>query len=281
MREKRNLLLYCLSTLLLLLCSASCSTKVNTVVVGSSQIATAMHEIAGDALETTNLIPGGMCPGHYDARPADIEAVANSNLFIIHNWQEDKANIQDLITAANNPHLNVSVIDIIDAPMLPAYQIELGRHILDILCNAYPGNADFYTSNVEKREQRIASKDAELQNRLKQANIDGIKVLCSNMQAEFIKWAGFDVKATYGRPEELSVKQVEQLVTLAKSEGVTLVIDNLQSGGTTTSQNLAHDIGVAHVTITNFPGGFDNTETWDKAVDKNIDLLLESVFKPE
>jgi zinc transport system substrate-binding protein len=240
-----------------------------------------MYEIAGDTLKTTNLIPGGMCPGHYDARPVDVEAVANSSLFIIHNWQQDKANIQDLITAADNPHLNVSVIDILDVPMLPAYQIELVKHILDILGNAYPDNVNFYTSNLERREQRIASKETELQNRLRQANIDGIKVLCSNMQADFIKWVGFDVIATYGRPEELSVRQVEQLVTLAKSEGVTLVIDNLQSGGTTASQNLAHDIGVAHVTITNFPGGFDNTETWNKAVDKNIDLLLESVFKSE
>jgi hypothetical protein len=26
-------------------------------------------------------------------------------------------------------------------------------------------------------------------------------------------------------------------------------------------------------------GGFENTETWDKAVDKNIELLLEALAK--
>jgi len=37
------------------------------------------------------------------------------------------------------------------------------------------------------------------------------------------------------------------------------------------------DIGAAQVTISNFPGGFEGTETWVKTLDKNIDLLLEAL----
>ena len=106
-----------------------------------------------------------------------------------------------------------------------------------------------------------------------------VKVICSNMQAEFISWTGFDVVATYGRPEELSVTDMEQLITQAKQAGVALVIDNLQSGGTSTSETMAQDIGAIQVTISNFPGGFEGTETWEKAIDKNVDLLLQALSK--
>jgi len=99
-------------------------------------------------------------------------------------------------------------------------------------------------------------------------------VICAQEQAGFVNWTGFDLVATYGRPEELSVADIEQLVVQAKEAGVTLVIDNLQSGGTANSETIARDIGAAQVTISNFPGGFEGTETWEKTLDNNVDLLL-------
>jgi zinc transport system substrate-binding protein len=80
--------------------------------------------------------------------------------------------------------------------------------------------------------------------------------------------------ATYGRPEDLSPAQMDELVTEAKEAGVALVIDNLQSSATATGETMAQDIGAIQVTISNFPGGLENTETWENAIDKNVDLLL-------
>jgi len=97
------------------------------------------------------------------------------------------------------------------------------------------------------------------------------------MQAGFVEWAGFDIVAIYGRPEDLSVAEVEKLVVEAKEAGVALVIDNLQSGATSNSETMAEDVGAIQVTISNFPGGFEDTETWEKALDKNVDLLLEAL----
>jgi zinc transport system substrate-binding protein len=37
------------------------------------------------------------------------------------------------------------------------------------------------------------------------------------------------------------------------------------------------EIGAVQVTLSNFPGGFDNTETWEKAVENDVDLLLEAL----
>jgi zinc transport system substrate-binding protein len=262
-----------------LLVPISCSSPSVEIVAGSSQISSAVRDIAGDKLEITNIIPGGMCPGHYDVKPGDVEALANGELFIIHNWQQDKANITSLIEAANRPDLPIRVISIADAPMLPSYQIEMVDSISLILSEMYPDDSDYYQESAANRKEVISAKEVELKERLKNANFSGVKVLCDEMQVGFISWLGFDVIASYGRPEELSAGEMEQLVTEGRQAGVLLVIDNLQSGGTDDSAGIARDTGAIRVVISNFPGGFENTETWDKAVDKNIDLLLEALAK--
>lgn len=262
-----------------LLVPISCSSPSVGIVTGSSQISSAVRDIAGDKLEITNIIPGGMCPGHYDVKPGDVEALANGELFIIHNWQQDKANITGLIEAANNPDLPIRVIDIADAPMRPSYQIEMVDRISLILSEMYPGDSDYYQESAANRKEVISAKEVEIKDRLENANFSGIKVLCDKMQAGFIGWLGFDVIASYGRPEDLSIGEMEQLLTKGNQAGVLLVIDNLQSGGTANSEGIARDTGAIQVVISNFPGGFENTETWDKAVDKNIDLLLEALEK--
>ncbi len=262
-----------------LLIPVSCSSPSVEIVVGSSQISSAVRDIAGDKLEITNIIPGGMCPGHYDVKPGDVEALANGELFIIHNWQQDKANITGLIEAANHPDLPIRVISIADAPMRPSYQIEMVDSISMILSEMYPEDSEYYQGSAAKRKEVISAKEVELKDRLKTANFGGVKVLCDEMQAGFIGWLGFDVIAAYGRPEDLSAGEMEQLVTDGRQAGVLLVIDNLQSGGTDNGAGIARDTGAIQVVISNFPGGFENTETWDKAVDKNIDLLLEALAK--
>jgi zinc transport system substrate-binding protein len=109
---------------------------------------------------------------------------------------------------------------------------------------------------------------------LQAANVSGVEVLCAEYQAGFAEWAGFDVVATFGRPEDLSPADVDELITEAKQAGVALVIDNLQSGSATLGAAIEQDIEAIPVTISNFPGGLENTETWEKAIDMNVDLLL-------
>ena len=69
---------------------------------------------------------------------------------------------------------------------------------------------------------------------------------------------------------------MQALIDTAREEGVTLFVDNLTSGPDAAA-GMAKEVGVAQVTISNFPGALDDTETWAKAIDKNIDLLLDAI----
>jgi len=247
------------------------------IMAGSSLIANIIQDVADDKVETRALIPPGVCPGHYDVKPSDIEALANSEALIIHNYQQNYQNILGAIEAADNPDLAIRVINMTGNWMVPSVQAEAVGKIAQTLGEIYPENANYYQENATEREQAILAYGQAVESRLQDAEVEGVKVICAEMQAGFVGWAGFDIVATFGRPEDLTPAQVADLIDEAQEAGAALIIDNLQSGSTTLGASLEQDIAAIPVTISNFPGGLENAETWEKAIDKNVDLLLAAL----
>ena len=247
------------------------------IVAGSSFITNIIQDVANNKVEPRTLIPPGVCPGHYDVKPSDIEALANSKALFIHNYQQNYENVTGAIEAAENPDLIITVLNVTGNWMVPAVQAEVVDKITQALGEIDPENDAYYQERAADRKQAILAYGEQVKNTFQQAGVDGVKVICAEMQAGFVRWTGFDVVATYGRPEELSPADRGQLITEAEQTGVALIIDNLQSGATTLVESMGQDIEAIPVTISNFPGGLENTETWEKAINKNVDLLLEAL----
>ena len=247
------------------------------IMAGTSLITNIIQDVAGDKMETRTLIPSGVCPGHYDVKPSDIEALANSKALFIHNYQQNYENVTGAIEAAENPDLIITVLNVTGNWMTPPVQAEAVGKIAQALGEIDPENDAYYQERAADRKQAILAYGEQVKNTFQQAGVDGVKVICAEMQAGFVKWAGFDVVATFGRPEDLSPADLAQLITEAEQTGVALIIDNLQSGATALGESIGQDIEAIPVTISNFPGGLENTETWEKAIDKNVDLLLEAL----
>ena len=89
---KRKILLTVLATLFLLalLAPLSCTHSSADIVVGSSLIADIAQDMVDGKLEVHNLIPPGMCPGHYDVKPSDVEILADSKALIIQTGSKIK-----------------------------------------------------------------------------------------------------------------------------------------------------------------------------------------------
>ena len=247
------------------------------IMTGSSLIGNIIQDLANGELETRTIIPPGMCPGDYGVKPSDIEALANSKALIIHNYQQNYQNIVGAVEAAENSDLTIMVLNVTGNWMVPAVQAEGVNKIAQALGEIYPEKAAHYAENATERAQAILIYGEQVRNSLLEAGVQGVKVICAAMQEGFVQWAGFDIVATFGRPEDLSMTDVSQLVTEAKDAGVALIIDNLQSGSATLGASIEQDIEAIPVTISNFPGGLENTETWGKAIDKNVDLLLAAL----
>jgi hypothetical protein len=94
-------------------------------------------------------------------------------------------------------------------------------------------------------------------------------------QKAFVESAGYQVVASYNPPETLSAGEINDLVNTAKSEGVALIVDNLQID-VEFGKGIADQVGAEHVVLTNFPGAVPGTGSLAQMFRYNANQLFES-----
>ena len=160
--------------------------------------------------------------------------------------------------------------------MAPPVQSAAVDKITEVLSQADMANADKYQAAATEYKEIITSKEAEIREKLVLIDPAGVNVICGQQQIGFLKWAGFNVVGFYGETDSWTPQTVQDLVDLGRSENVILVIDNMQSG-VDAGAGIAEDINASQVTLSNFPGGYENTDTWEDTIDYNIELLIEAL----
>jgi zinc transport system substrate-binding protein len=246
------------------------------VVTTTSLIASIVEKVGGDKVDVANIIPPAQCPGHFDVKPSDIQMLSDAELFLMHGWQGEMFST-DIIKSADNPELKVVSLNIQDNWMTPTVQAQAVGNITSTLAEIDPQNASYYQSNAESELAAITAKGDELKAKLEAENLSQVNVLCDAQITGLVQWAGFNVVASYPRPEDISAKKMQELIDQGKQGGVVIVIGNLQSGTSDACMTMASGIGAVQVTLSNLPGGFDNTETWEKAIDEDVNLMLQAV----
>lgn len=287
--RKRNLILFSLLAVVIAsLLSAGCGNNSGAghqqdarqaeplrVVTTTSLLAEIVNSVAGDQAEVINIIPPAMCPGHFDVKPEDMKVLADTDLFMLHNYQGEKFS-DGMIQSAGNANLNKLVYDIEGNWMAPPVRMEAIDKITADLVAARPESKAAFTEAAGKLKEETQRVGDQQKKRLDDAGVSRVNVLVNDMQAGFIKWAGFNVAGIFGRAEDMSPKDIEDLIKLGQSNNVTLVLDNLQSGKEA-GIGIAKEIGAAQLTLNNFPGGIPDTATWAQAIAKNVDMLLETL----
>ena len=247
------------------------------VVTSTSLLTYIVEQVGGDMVDVVNIVPSAQHPGDFDARPSDMQKLAEAALFLVHGWPGEQF-VPALIDSADNPDLTLVTIALEGNWMTPPVQLAATDRVATALSQIDSDNSVAYRQAAEAYQEKIVAKQAEIEARLAEVNPSGVNVLCVFWQAGFIKWAGLNVVATYGAPDTLTPQAVKELVDKGREAGVTLIIDNLHSGRDA-GAGIAEELGSDRITLSNFPGGFDNTETWEKAIDWNIELILGAIAR--
>ena len=272
-----TLLLFSLAfTSLLGGCTPTATSKLK-VVTSTSLLAYITQQVGGDRVEVTNLIPPTQHPGNFNVRPGDIETLAKTNLFLLHGWPGE-GYADKFVAAANNHNLTVVKASIDGNWMIPSIQAAATDKVADALSQIDGKNASAYRKSAELYKQRISTKEADIKNKLQKAQVSQVNVIASQRQADFLQWAGLNVVASYAGPNALNPQMVKELVDKGKAAKVALVIDNLQDGKDA-GKGIAEELGAKQVNLSSFPGGLENTETWEKAIDLNIELILKAIAR--
>ena len=276
---KKRFILSVLSLIMALALLAGCTQIDNTpklkVMTGTSLVSTIVEQIGGSHVEVFNLVPPSQHPGNFDVKPSDIQNLSTAKLFLLQGLPGETY-VDQLISSANNPNLKVVKAGIPGNWMIPTIQSSAVDRVLAALMDVDSSNAQDYQAAAVKYKQAITDKDAEIRAKLVKANVAGVNVIASTRQTDFLAWAGFNVVGTFDSAASLTPQAVKDLVDTGKAKGVSLVINNLQDGEDA-GKGIAASLGAKNINLSNFPGGFSDTDTWEKAIDYNVNLLLNAI----
>jgi zinc transport system substrate-binding protein len=210
--------------------------------------------VGRDAVELTIIVPSGMCPGHFDVKPNDIANLSNADVILHHGFEV----WMDKITSPETQD-KLFKVGVPGNAMVPELHVKSAKAVTEALCKAEPGKADVFRKNMAEYAETINSTVQEMSGSL--ADLKGKKIACADMQEGFLKWIGFDIVVTYGRPEDITPTEMAEIIKTAKMKKVDFFVDNLQSGPKA-GVTMSADVGAKHVALTNFPLG----DTWDAYV---------------
>ena len=247
------------------------------VVTSTSLIEYIVQEVGGNYVEVINMVPPNQHPGNFDVKPGDIEKLANASLFLLHGYPGE-AYADKLIASANNQNLVVSKVSVDGNWMIPSVQMTATDKIASILSEVDPSNASSYMNSAENYKKKIQAKETTIKNRLLEANVSKINVIASIRQADFLGWAGFNVVATFGGTQSLTPQVVKDLVDQGRAANVVLIVNNIQDGQDA-GKAIAEELDAQNLNLSNFPGGLADTETWEKALDRNVTILLDAIVR--
>ncbi len=240
------------------------------VVATTEIIGDFVRKVAEDRVELIVLIPGGMCPAHYDIRPSDVAAVARAALVLHHGFEPW---LENLVKSSGSKAVVVKTGDDWNVPPNAIQQVGI---VQDALAKILPKDASVMQQNALAFQKRIEELAGRLLARAQQLNVQEAKVISQAFQAKFVSWLGFNVVGTYPPPERVSAQLFLQLVQLGREQKVALVVDNLQSG-VGLGARLAFEIGAINVVLTNFPGAVPNTRDYLEVIAHNGTQMFEAL----
>jgi ABC-type Zn uptake system ZnuABC Zn-binding protein ZnuA len=241
------------------------------IVCTTSAVGSVVEEFLGDTADVLLLVQPGLCPADFDIKPGYIDAVSKAQILFKQNIQGEFW-LDGLLTAAGNPDLTVVAIPgVYNTPEGAKNYIRgVGGNLSQILDIDLDSKTSEMLNEVDEVSSLMASQATTI-------DASNVKVICMGWLKTFIASAGFTVVATFNPPETLSAGDITRLLETAQSEGVALVVDNLQID-TEFGAGIASQVGAEHVVLTNFPGAVPNTETLPEMLRYNAEQLFNGTI---
>jgi len=250
---------------------AEAATDKPIIVCTTSAVGNIVEEFLGDTADVVILVQPGLCPADFDMKPSDVYAVSNAKILFKQNIQGEFW-LEGLIEAAGNQDLTeVAIPGAYNTPQGAKNYISwVGGNLSQILDVDLDSKISEMLTDVDDVSSWMTSQAESLQ-------ASTVKVICMKWLKTFIESAGFNVVATYNPPETLSAGDINSLLETAQSEGVGLIVDNLQID-VEFGEGIASQVGAEHLVLTNFPGAIPGTENLPQMFRYNAEQLFNGTI---
>ncbi|NQU43301.1 zinc ABC transporter substrate-binding protein [bacterium] len=236
-----------------------------SLVVTSAMLEQAALDVRGDLAEpkVVSLMPPGACPGHFDLSPRVLPAIQSAGLVLRHDYQAGLDGKFEQIGAGD---VRPVVIETPNSLLIPDNYLAIQGRITDALAERFPERGEALRRNLEANQRGLDALAGRLR---KQAEPwQGRAVIVSWHQKEFCQWLGLNVVGGLDRPEDITPRELEDLVGL-KAEAV---VANLQEG-TQAAEAIAEKLDLPLVVLSNFPNTPGYGEGYEALLTQNLDRL--------
>ena len=242
------------------------------VGVSTSWLGRAIADVAGDSVSVTCISPPGTCPGHFDMKPGDFEKLRQCQVLFRFDFQ---SSLDEKLAAISDDGIRVISVPAPEGLCVPERYLKSCLWMGDELARLYPEKKPLFDERAKMAGDRLTSLGVELRANITNAGLKGTRVVASGHQAEFCKWLGLEVVATYSGGEAASPAELTKLVDGGRSAGVRYVITNLQEGRQM-GEALAYHLEAKTVVFSNFPDDTGARNTFDGLVRDNVSNLLKA-----
>jgi ABC-type Zn uptake system ZnuABC Zn-binding protein ZnuA len=238
------------------------------VVVTTSLIATAVRDVAGDAVDIETLMPAGTCPGQFDLEPQQVRRVRSAVLVIRHDMQ----GFLDARFAAAGVPADAVIAPAFGEPFnVPTNYAEYCARLAAELARRVPAVAA--VSGPRLAAIRAQAERTADEMRRQAQPLAGVRVVAAAFQAGFLRWLGLDVVATFPPADDPPPGVLKTAVASGRARGAALVVGNEQNGRRVPAA-IAQALGVEVAMLSNFPARTAAGAYWE-LVQTNLKVLLD------
>ena len=243
------------------------------VAATNSLLECAAKDILGESTPVLRLADPGMCPGHFDIRPSQVQQIRSCRVLLRFEFQKS---LDVKLSGASDNGLRIAEVRISGGLCEPGSYLSACRQTADALVDV----GLMERSAADKRLAEITIRIEQAASRCRQ-KVQGLKdtpVIVSVHQEAFCKWLGLRPVALFTGADEAGVGQVDVAVKQGEQAGAKLVIANLPEGRRV-ADALAERLKGKVVEFGNFPALNNGQSTFDDLLNTNTNALLEAAGK--
>ncbi|MBN2448316.1 MAG: zinc ABC transporter substrate-binding protein [Phycisphaerae bacterium] len=238
-----------------------------SVAASNSYLEAAVRDLLGESTPVVRLAEPGMCPGHFDMRPSQIDALRECRLLLRFDFQKTlDAKLGDLCAAG----LSIEPIAAPGGLGEPDTYQTVCQHVADALVRTALVERAQADDRLAAISTRLKHADAAARDAITEARLDGQPVVTSKHQQAALEFLGFNVVATFTAADTARIGEID--AAIRSGNGARLIVAN-EPEGRQLADALAERIGAPVVVLANFPDSEHHHVSFDEMLRDNVRRL--------
>ena len=250
-------------------CHEKSCTPRNRVAVTNTFLAAAVNDVTNCGADVILLAGPGMCPGHFDIRPNQIDEMRSARILLRMDFQKS---LDTRLKSLTDGGLEIFGIKISGGLCQPESYLSACQQIANCLVQREIITKEAAEKRLDEISKRISRVENE--NLLRVAKLENVAVVSSVHQSQFCRWLGLRVVAGYGGADTALPSHINEVVKEGCEGGVKIIVANAPEGRKV-ADSLAERLNAKVVMFDNFPADKKSPTAFDDLISKNVSALIE------